>query len=270
MDTLAARTGRHYQLMDYRGDPAAERVIVIMGSGAQTAAETAEYLAARGEKVGVVTVRLFRPFPAAGLLAALPPTARRVAVLDRTKEPGSLGEPLFLDVLGALAEAHAAGARETMPVVTGGRYGLSSKEFTPGMVAGVFADLAAEHPKPRFTIGITDDVSGTSLDYARPGHRAARHGPRGLLRPRLGRHGRREQEHHQDPRRGRAGCTPRATSSTTPRSPARRPCPTCASGPSRSARPTSCRAPASSAAIRPSCSTGRTCSAGPRPARRCC
>src|SRR5512132_507219 len=165
MDALAARTGRHYQLMGYRGDPAAERVIVGMGSGAQTASETADYLAARGEKVGVVTVRLFRPFPAAGLLAALPPTVRRVAVLDRTKEPGSLGEPLFLDVLGALAEAHAAGTRETMPAGTGGRYGLSSKEFTPGMVAGVLADLAAEHPKPRFTVGITDDVSGTSLDY---------------------------------------------------------------------------------------------------------
>jgi len=166
MDALAARTGRQYHLADYAGDPAAERVIVIMGSGAQTAAETARYLAGQGEKVGVVTVRLFRPFPAADLLAALPPTARRVAVLDRTKEPGSLGEPLFLDVLGALAEAHAAGALDTMPVVTGGRYGLSSKEFTPGMVAGVFTGLAAAHPKPRFTIGITDDVSGTSLAYA--------------------------------------------------------------------------------------------------------
>jgi pyruvate-ferredoxin/flavodoxin oxidoreductase len=165
MDALAARTGRRYALMGYRGDPAAERVIVVMGSGAQTASETASYLAARGEKVGVVTVRLFRPFPAAALAAALPPTVRRVAVLDRTKEPGSLGEPLFLDVLGALAEAHATGTREIMPVVTGGRYGLSSKEFTPGMVAGVFADLTAEHPKPRFTIGITDDVSGTSLDH---------------------------------------------------------------------------------------------------------
>ncbi|HUY49527.1 MAG TPA: pyruvate:ferredoxin (flavodoxin) oxidoreductase [Streptosporangiaceae bacterium] len=165
MDALAARTGRQYHLMDYTGDPAAERVIVIMGSGAQTAGQTAEYLAARGEKVGVATVRLFRPFPADALLAALPPTTRRVAVLDRTKEPGSLGEPLFLDVLSALAEAHAAGQRDLMPVVTGGRYGLSSKEFTPGMVAGVFADLAAEHPKPRFTIGINDDVSGTSLAY---------------------------------------------------------------------------------------------------------
>ena len=166
MDALAERTGRQYHLAGYTGDPAAERVIVIMGSGAQTAAETARYLAGRGEKVGAVTVRLFRPFPVADLLAALPGTVRRVAVLDRTKEPGSLGEPLFLDVLGALAEAHAAGAPGVMPVVTGGRYGLSSKEFTPGMVAGVFADLAAAHPKPRFTIGITDDVSGTSLDYA--------------------------------------------------------------------------------------------------------
>ncbi len=166
MDALAARTGRQYHLAGYTGDPAAERVIVIMGSGAQTAAETARYLAAQGEKVGVVTVRLFRPFPTADVLAALPDTVRRVAVLDRTKEPGSLGEPLFLDVLGALAEAHAAGALGSMPVVTGGRYGLSSKEFTPGMVAGIFTDLAAAHPKPRFTVGITDDVSGTSLDYA--------------------------------------------------------------------------------------------------------
>jgi pyruvate-ferredoxin/flavodoxin oxidoreductase len=165
MDALAARTGRPYQLIGYRGSPAAERVIVVMGSGAQTAAETADYLAARGEKVGVLTVRLFRPFPADELIAALPSTARRVAVLDRTKEPGSLGEPLFLDVLSALAEAHAAGTLATMPVVTGGRYGLSSKEFTPGMVAGIFADLATEHPKPRFTIGIIDDVGRTSLDY---------------------------------------------------------------------------------------------------------
>ena len=165
MDALAARTGRQYHLADYAGHPDADRVIVIMGSGAQTAAETAAYLAERGERVGVVTVRLYRPFPADAVLAALPATARRVAVLDRTKEPGSLGEPLFLDILSALAEAHAAGTREVMPVVTGGRYGLSSKEFTPGMVAGVYADLAADHPKPRFTIGITDDVSGISLDY---------------------------------------------------------------------------------------------------------
>src|SRR6202046_5017960 len=165
MDALAARTGRQYHLADYSGDPAAERVIVIMGSGGQTAAQTADHLAGRGEKVGVLQGRLYRPFPAGPLLGPLPRAARGVGVLDRKKEPGSLGEPLFLDVLSALAEANAAGTREVMPVVTGGRYGLSSKEFPPGMVAGVFADLAADHPKPRFTIGITDDVGGLSLEY---------------------------------------------------------------------------------------------------------
>jgi pyruvate-ferredoxin/flavodoxin oxidoreductase len=165
MEAIAAATGRQYRLAEYTGDPEAERVIVVMGSGGQTAAETATYLAGRGEKVGVVQLRLFRPFSAAAVLAAIPASARHLAVLDRTKEPGSLGEPLFLDVLAALAEAHAAGERLTMPLVTGGRYGLSSKEFTPGMVAGIFAELAADRPKPRFTVGITDDVSGTSLPY---------------------------------------------------------------------------------------------------------
>jgi pyruvate-ferredoxin/flavodoxin oxidoreductase len=165
MDAFAAVTSRRYRLAEYTGDPEAERVIVVMGSGGQTAAETAAFLAARGEKVGVVQVRLFRPFPAEAVLAAIPATARRLAVLDRTKEPGSLGEPLFLDVLAALAEAHGNGERPVMPLVTGGRYGLSSKEFTPGMVAGIFAELAGDRPRPRFTIGITDDVTGTSLPY---------------------------------------------------------------------------------------------------------
>jgi pyruvate-ferredoxin/flavodoxin oxidoreductase len=165
MDALGTRTGRRYQLVSYHGHPEADRVIVIMGSGAQTAAETAAYLAARGERVGVVQVRLFRPFPASEVLAAIPPGARRLAVLDRTKEPGALGDPLFLDVLGALAEAHAAGDLPVLPLVTGGRYGLSSKEFTPGMAAGIFAELGRERPRPRFTIGLTDDVSGTSLPY---------------------------------------------------------------------------------------------------------
>jgi pyruvate-ferredoxin/flavodoxin oxidoreductase len=165
MDAFAAVTGRQYRLAEYTGDTEAERVIVIMGSGGQTAAETAAHLAARGEKIGVVQLRLFRPFPAEALLAAIPASARRLAVLDRTKEPGSVGEPLFLDVLGTLAEAHAAGQRAVMPLVTGGRYGLSSKEFTPGMVAGIFAELAADRPRPRFTIGITDDVTGISLPY---------------------------------------------------------------------------------------------------------
>jgi pyruvate-ferredoxin/flavodoxin oxidoreductase len=165
MESFAAVTGRRYRLAEYTGDPEAERVIVVMGSGGQTAAETATHLAGRGEEVGVVQIRLFRPFPTAEVLSAIPATARRVAVLDRTKEPGSLGEPLFLDVLAALAEAHGVGERPVMPLVTGGRYGLSSKEFTPGMVAGIFAELAAARPRPRFTIGITDDVSGISLPF---------------------------------------------------------------------------------------------------------
>jgi len=165
MDAFAAATGRQYRLAEYTGDPEAERVIVIMGSGGQTASETASYLTSLGEKVGVVQVRLYRPFPTEAVLAAIPASARRVAVLDRTKEPGSLGEPLFLDVLAALAEAHAAGDLPALPLVIGGRYGLSSKEFTPGMVAGIFAELAAGRPRPRFTIGITDDVTGTSLPY---------------------------------------------------------------------------------------------------------
>ena len=165
MDALGERTGRHYQLASYTGHPEAGRVIVVMGSGGQTAAQTAASLAGRGEKVGVIQLRLFRPFPAAALLAALPASARQVAVLDRTKEPGSLGEPLCLDVLAALAGAHTAGEREQMPLVCGGRYGLSSKEFTPGMAAGIFTELSRDRPRPRFTIGITDDVSGSSLPY---------------------------------------------------------------------------------------------------------
>ncbi|MGA9857507.1 MAG: pyruvate:ferredoxin (flavodoxin) oxidoreductase [Solirubrobacteraceae bacterium] len=165
MDALAQRTGRQYHLVEYDGHPEAERVIVIMGSGAETARETVAYLQARGERVGVAQVRLYRPFPAAELVAALPASVRRVAVLDRTKEPGSFGEPLFLDVLAALSDAHADGVRDVMPLVTGGRYGLSSKEFSPGMVAGVLAELGGERPKRRFTVGINDDVSSTSLSY---------------------------------------------------------------------------------------------------------
>ena len=165
MDRLGERTGRRYRLVDYFGDPEAERVLVVMGSGGETARETVAFLQARGERVGVAQLRLYRPFPARELAAALPQSVRRVAVLDRTKEPGSLGEPLFLDVLAALSEAHGTGEREAMPMVIGGRYGLSSKEFTPGMVAGVFEELAREQPKRRFTIGINDDVSGTSLAY---------------------------------------------------------------------------------------------------------
>jgi len=165
MDSLGARTGRNYKIMEYTGHPEAERVIVVMGSGAETVSETVAHLCGQGERVGVLQVRLFRPFPTRALLDALPATAGRIAVLDRTKEPGSNGEPLFLDVVAALAEAHTDGERAVFPLVTGGRYGLSSKEFTPAMVAGIFAELAREQPRRRFTIGITDDVSHTSLPY---------------------------------------------------------------------------------------------------------
>ncbi len=160
MARLSERTGRPLHIVEYSGDPEADRVLVLMGSGAQTAAETANALNARGERVGVIQIRLYRPFPAAELLRALPESVRAIAVLDRTKEPGSIGEPLYLDTVATLAESG-----RPMPVVVGGRYGLSSKEFTPGMVAGVFAELAREQPRRRFTIGIDDDVSGTSLPY---------------------------------------------------------------------------------------------------------
>src|SRR6266487_835571 len=164
MASLASRTGRIYHNVEYTGHPEAERVIVVMGSAAQTVEETVAHLLARDERVGVLQIRLYRPFPARALLDALPASATRIAVLDRTKEPGSNGEPLFLDVVATLAEAHTDGDR-AMPLVTGGRYGLSSKEVTPGMVAGIFAELGRERPRRRFTIGITDDVSGLSLPY---------------------------------------------------------------------------------------------------------
>lgn len=170
MARLAARTGRGYRLFDYVGHPEAERVIVMMGSGAECAHEWVEAAVARGERVGLVKVRLFRPFAADRLLAALPATAQAIAVLDRTKEPGAGGEPLFLDVLGALAEAAMdSGARASrvprVPLVIGGRYGLGSKEFTPGMVKAVFDELAKPSPKRRFTVGIRDDLTHLSLAW---------------------------------------------------------------------------------------------------------
>ena len=162
LDTLAARTGRRYGLVDYAGAPDAERVLVLMGSAAGAAAEAVEALTAGGERVGLVTVRLYRPFPAEALAAALPPTVRRIAVLDRTKEPGATGEPLYQDVVTALAERAAAGGAP-MPLVVGGRYGLASKEFTPAMAKTVLDALTAERPRNHFTVGIADDVSHTSL-----------------------------------------------------------------------------------------------------------
>ena len=165
MDRLGARTGRHYRLIDYYGHPEAERVLIMMGSGGETARETVAFLQGQGQRVGVAQIRLYRPFPADALNRAIPPGVKSIAVLDRTKEPGSLGEPLFLDVVAALHDVVADGGRQRMPTVIGGRYGLSSKEFSPGMVAGVLAELGRDHPKRRFTIGIRDDVSDTSLPY---------------------------------------------------------------------------------------------------------
>ena len=164
MDRFAALTGRMHRLFEYHGSPDAERVIVIMGSGAETVEATCDALG-RDAKVGVLTVKLFRPFSVADCVAALPPTVRSIAVLDRTKEPGAIGEPLYQDVVTALAEAIAEGAAPfaMMPRVIGGRYGLGSKEFTPAMVKAVFDELAKDAPKRHFTVGIVDDVTGLSL-----------------------------------------------------------------------------------------------------------
>ncbi len=166
MDRFAARTGRAYRLFEYFGAPDAERVIVLMGSGCETAHSTVEYLMAAGEKVGVVKVRLFRPFSGRHLIQALPKTVRAIAVLDRTKEPGATCEPLHLDVGAALGEAMASGRNpfNGHPRVIGGRYGLSSKEFTPAMVKAVFDELGRPAPKNHFTVGIVDDVTHLSLD----------------------------------------------------------------------------------------------------------
>ena len=160
MDTFAGLTGRHYHLFDYVGAPDADRVIVMMGSGAETAHQTVEHLVEQGEKVGLVKVRLYRPFDAEAFLASLPATTTKVAVLDRTKEPGGSGEPLYLDCITAMVEGERSGLK-----IVGGRYGLSSKEFTPGMVKGIFDELAKPQPKNHFTVGINDDVTFTSIDY---------------------------------------------------------------------------------------------------------
>jgi pyruvate-ferredoxin/flavodoxin oxidoreductase len=170
MDKLGELTGRHYKLFEYVGAEDAERVIMLMGSGIGAAQETVEHLVARGEKVGMIKVRLFRPFDPSYLLTVLPVTTQKIAVLDRTKEPGADGEPLYKDVISALAEAVAEGNMARMPRVVGGRYGLSSKEFTPAMVKGIFAELAKDKPRNPLTVGIIDDVTHTSVDWD-PGFR---------------------------------------------------------------------------------------------------
>ncbi|MEE8348722.1 MAG: pyruvate:ferredoxin (flavodoxin) oxidoreductase [Acidobacteriota bacterium] len=165
MDDFAEMTGRQYQLFQYLGAPDAERVIILMGSGAEAAEETVESLRALGEKVGILKVRLYRPFSTIDLVDALPKTTRVIAALDRTKEPGCAGEPLYLDVVTAMAESAIQCGFPQLPRVIGGRYGLSSKEFDPAMIKGIFDEMLKEEPKNHFTIGIVDDVSHTSLDY---------------------------------------------------------------------------------------------------------
>ena len=165
MDRFAAQTGRAYHLFDYYGAPDAERVIILMGSGAEAAEEAVDLLAKQGEKIGMVKVRLYKPFDANAFLAALPKTVKSIAILDRCKEPGGAGEPLYQDIVTVLAENAASLPFAAMPTVVGGRYGLSSKEFTPAMVKGIFDELSKPAPKNHFTIGIDDDVSHTSLSY---------------------------------------------------------------------------------------------------------
>ena len=167
MDKFAKLVGRRYKLFEYVGAPDAEKIIIAMGSGCETAHETVDYLTAKGEKVGLVKVRLYRPFSATDLIKAMPATVKKIAVLDRTKEPGALGEPLYLDVVSAVEEALADGVApfKSQPMIVGGRYGLGSKEFTPAMVKSVYDNLDAAKPIRHFTVGIEDDVAKTSLAY---------------------------------------------------------------------------------------------------------
>src|SRR5579871_2588762 len=165
MDKFASIAGRQYHLFDYVGAPDAERILIMMGSGAEVAHETVDALVASGQKVGLVKVRLYRPFSVKHFMDTLPASVRSIAVLDRTKEPGAIGDPLYLDVVNALQEgAHSNGTRRIAANFVGGRYGLSSKEFTPAMVKAVFDNLKKRTPKNHFTVGITDDVSHTSLE----------------------------------------------------------------------------------------------------------
>ena len=168
MDRFASKTGRQYHLFDYYGAPDADRVIILMGSAAGAAEEAIDALNAQGEKVGMIKVRLYRPFSPEAFLSALPDTVRKIAVLDRTKEPGAVGEPLYQDVTTVIAEAYTADRLRLFrfPTIVGGRYGLSSKEFTPAMVKSIFDELAKPHPKNHFTIGIDDDVTHTSLEWS--------------------------------------------------------------------------------------------------------
>jgi len=202
MDKFAKLTGRQYKLFDYVGAPDAERIVILMASGCEAAHETVEYLVNQGEKVGVLKVRLYRPFDTKAFVESIPASVKSIAILDRTKEPGATGEPLYTDCVTALNEGLAEGWGDLkgMPKVIGGRYGLSSKEFTPAMVKAALDNLAAKKPKTHFTVGIKDDVSNSSLDFdpefSTESERVIR-----VLWSGLGRHGRRQQELDQDHRR---------------------------------------------------------------------
>ena len=164
MDKFAALTGRQYQLFEYYGHPQADRVVVIMGSAAETCQDTVDKLISLNQKVGFIKVRLYRPFATEHFIKALPVSVKTLCVLDRTKEPGSGGEPLYLDVVNALVESHSAGKFPHIPKIIGGRYGLSSKEFTPAMVKSVYDEMIKSNAKNHFTVGINDDVTHTSLE----------------------------------------------------------------------------------------------------------
>ncbi|AZU49215.1 pyruvate-flavodoxin oxidoreductase [Aeromonas hydrophila] len=259
MDAFGERTGRHYRPFEYVGHPEAERVLVLMGSAIGTCEEVITRLIAQGEKVGLVKVRLYRPFSAAHLLAVIPQSAGKIAVLDRTKEPGALAEPLYLDVMSALAEAVSRGERTSLPRVIGGRYGLSSKEFNPACVQAIFDELALDSPRPRFTVGIFDDVTGLSLplpalDYSSP-NLGNQHKLEALFYG-LGSDGTVSAAKNSIKILGNhTDLYPRATSSTTPRRRAASPSPTCGSASGRCSRPTWWTRRTSSAATSGSSST---------------
>lgn len=168
MDRFTKLTGRQYRIMEYMGHPKAEQVIIAMASATETLAETIAYLNAHGEKVGLVKVRLFRPFSTKHLIQSIPSTCRTIAVLDRTKEPGSVGEPLYLDVVQSVLQTSDTGKFDVLPKIVGGRYGLASKEFTPNMVKAILDNLKNARPKNNFTVGIHDDISGFSLNCSEP------------------------------------------------------------------------------------------------------
>ena len=241
MERFARITGRRYGLFDYVGHPEAEHVIVVMGSGAEVVHETIEWLVARGKRVGVLKVRLFRPFSVPDFVAALPATVRKISVLDRTKEPGAVGEPLYQDVVTALAEARNSelSSDRPYPIVVGGRYGLSSKEFHPGMVRAVFDDLRRPRPKNHFTVGIHTTSRAARFRSTTPStsnpHRSCAASSSGSARTARSARTRTRSRSSAGPRKAPR----RATSSTTRRSPEQPRFRICASVPGRSGPPIS-------------------------------